>query len=62
MNIYQHLFILVPMLCLLVYGFSGYGTTNKLYCVLVGFSLGIGYFGYFFLSILMWVFNHLGTL
>lgn len=62
MNIYQHLFILIPMLWLVIYGLWGYGTTNKLYCTLVGLLLGIGYLVYFFLLTLMWVFNHLGTL
>jgi hypothetical protein len=62
MNIYQHLFILIPMLWLVIYGLWGYGTTNKLYCALVGLLLGISYLGYLVFSMLALVFNFLGSL
>lgn len=62
MNIYQHLFLSLPFLCLLGYGLLGKVTTVKLWTAIVG-VVGLSWYALFLVvQGLLTVFNFLGSL
>jgi hypothetical protein len=62
MNIYQHLFIVIPSLVLIIYGFLGRNDTLSLWSVIIGILSLAAYLLYFVISWGLLIFDALGRI
>jgi hypothetical protein len=62
MNIYQHLFIIIPSLVLIIYGFLGRNDTLSLWSVIIGILSLAAYLLYFVISWGLLIFDALGRI